>query len=106
MADVPVGSMYGALAEKRLGDGRFVTVYPEALGSARLCVEDNERTRLHGERDGGYDRYYQYESVAAALAAFEIFSDGDAEPDGWVRAAPPRFRRRPGGDPAKEYVRE
>jgi hypothetical protein len=31
--------------------------------------------------------------------------DGDGEPDGWSRH-PPTGRRRPGGDPDKEYVSE
>ncbi len=93
------------LREKRLDDGRWVTFYVELFGYASICVEDNIRAVEHNERDGGYDKYYQYPSVKKAYIAYEQFTDGD-EPDGWIRAAPPRFRRRPNGDPSLEFIRE
>src|SRR5205085_1646492 len=41
----------------------------------------------------------------AAIAAMKAWDpDKDPEPDGWVRHVP-SFRRRPGGDKSKEYVR-
>ncbi len=93
------------LREKRLDDGRWVTLYAELFGYASICIEDNIGAVKHDERDGGFDKYYQYTTIRKASAAFEQFSDGD-EPDGWIRAAPPRFRRRPNGDPSREFIRE
>jgi hypothetical protein len=44
-----------------------------------------------------------YESVPAALAAFEAWdADKRDEPDGWFRS-PTTGRRRPNGDASKEY---
>lgn len=93
------------LREKRLDDGRWVTLYAELFGYASICIEDNIRTIEHNERDGGYDKYYQYSTIRKAHQAFEEFNDGD-EPDGWIRAAPPRFRRRPNADSDLEFIRE
>ncbi len=105
------------IARRRLEDGRILTVYAEMLGTACIAIDDNAYVRgqtsadryrgtvgEHRESDGGFDAYYQYMSLGAALEAFNAMGADDEEPDGWHRAAPPRFRRRPGGDPAKEYV--
>jgi len=92
------------LNEKRLLDGRWVTAYAELSGTANLAVEDNPRTVEHNERDGGFDKYYQYPTIEAALLAFEQFTEDTVEPDGWIRASPPSYRRRPDGDPTKEYI--
>jgi len=92
------------LTEKRLNDGRWVTSYAELTGTASICIEDNVRTVEHGERDGGFDKYYQYSTIEDALEAFANFTEADEEPDGWIRASPPNFRRRPDGDPTREYV--
>lgn len=119
------------MISRRLEDGRILTVYLEIFGTAALAIDDNPlvrgtterderikkdaaagkptRAQLLGEQDsdGGFDFYFQYPSLESALAAFNEMQAGDAEPpDGWVRAAPPYFRRRPGGDPELEHVRE
>lgn len=39
-----------------------------------------------------------------AVAALQLLVDRDDEPDGWVRAYPMFFRRRPNGDETKEYI--
>lgn len=105
------------IAQRRLRDGRILTVYAELLGTACIAIDDNPYVRgdtawdrhlgtvgEHRESDGGYDRYFQFMSIEQALDAFNAMTVDDDEPAGWHRAAPPRFRRRPGGDPAKEYV--
>lgn len=64
--------------------------------------------------DGGYDAEYTYDhprssamAQAAAIAAM-LDWDGQAEPEGWVRAlvAGRPTRRRPEADPAREFERE
>jgi len=47
---------------------------------------------------------WQYQSRDAALVALAAW-DGEGEPEGWYRH-PATGRRRPGGDPAQEFVRE
>ena len=44
-----------------------------------------------------------YASLETALAAARAW-DGHEEPSGWLRH-PKSGRRRPGGDPAREYIR-
>lgn len=130
------------LAQRRLEDGRVLTVYAELTGTAAIAVNlarGSARCAVHNARwhghpcppsfrcgigiardeqcewvdveleefdhDGGYDLYFQFPTVEAALVAYHAMEAGQEEPEGWTRAAPPRFRRRPEGDPAKEFVR-
>jgi hypothetical protein len=53
----------------------------------------------------GYERRWCYESYADALRALAEWTtrDGEDEPGGWHRD-PTTGRRRPDGDPAREYV--
>jgi hypothetical protein len=83
------------LATKPLPDGRVACVLPLFFACARLGV---------GPADcAGFTEVYDYDNHAAALAALERW-DGTGEPAGWMRN-PTTGRRRPGGDPGKEYVR-
>ena len=50
----------------------------------------------------GYEERWCYDTEAGAKAAFAAWN-GEGEPTGWHRH-PATGRRRPGGDPAKEYV--
>lgn len=114
--------MPGAVAERRLDDGRLLTVYPELFGTGCLMIDDNAYVRgeAHCDRDlasgefpwprrgrgsdGGSDFYFQFASVALAVAALEAMVVTELEPAGWFRAAPPRWRRRlPDG---REFVSE
>lgn len=84
-----------------LGQERILTLYPELMGTAALAVE----WRRPGGPDGGFDAYFQYPSFVDGLEAIAAMRPEDDEPPaGWIRAAPPRFRRRPGGDPELEFV--
>lgn len=52
---------------------------------------------------GVWSEGWYYRSVDAACAALGAWTD-EPEPSGWVRHLPSN-RRRPDGDPAREYVR-
>ncbi len=81
------------IAEADLGDGRYIHVVPMTFGKARLNV---------GHQDHFYDDGWCYASPIAALMA-AVAWDGEGEPDGWHRHVT-SGRRRPDGDPAREYV--
>ena len=86
------GPAYG----RRLPGGRWVFVYYELFRSAKLGV---------GRRGAGcLDECWQYQDRAVAVAAARSW-DGVGEPEGWTRHWA-SGRRRPDGDPAREYVRE
>ena len=81
---------------KPIGDGLYACCYrPGFMWSLIVGVI--------GDTIGYRDRWdYETESgVATALLTW----DGTGEPTGWHRH-PDSGRRRPGGDPAKEYVQE
>jgi len=59
----------------------------------------------HADDGFGYDTEWTYETEERALAALKKWNPLEqAEPEGWHRH-PDSGRRRPDGDPAKEYVR-
>jgi hypothetical protein len=68
-----------------------------------LAINDNVQP---GDPDPeSFDRGYEYETFGEALLALILY-DGEGDPlNGWTRAFPPYYRRRPGGDPAHEEVR-
>jgi hypothetical protein len=82
---------------KQLPDGRLMGVYRMILDQGRLFLGGNTT---------GYDQAWDYPDFVRALAA-AVFFDGNGDPaDGWarhVRAGSPT-RRRPFGDPAREYL--
>lgn len=103
--------IWPAAISRRLGDGRILTATQELFGTGQILIDDNpamhqiaERSGEPTESDGGADFYFQFESFAEAVAAMVAMDDDQAEPNGWIRAAPPRFRRRPDGDPLREFV--
>lgn len=49
----------------------------------------------------GYEKRYCYKTIEGALQALEAW-DGTGDPEGWHRA-PDTARRRPDGDPTREY---
>jgi hypothetical protein len=79
-----------------LADGRLLTVEPTLYG-ARLCIGDADDAINHTD-------VWCYPDQAAAIAAMDAWN-GEGEPTGWHRH-PSSGRRRPGGDPAREHVRE
>jgi hypothetical protein len=87
----------GALAERLLPDGcGELCVYPLLFGAARLTFGRDPECPF------GYDDCWDYPDAVAALAAMHAW-DGQGEPEGWHRH-PTSGRRRPEGDPAREYV--
>lgn len=86
----------GSLYTRELGDGRELTVYPMTFGKARLCI---------GEAGAPtYEDAWCYAFPALAVEAAKNWDgEGDA-PVGWHRHIG-SGRRRPDGDPAREYVR-
>jgi hypothetical protein len=57
-----------------------------------------------GWNDGVYTATWNYEAIAQDAGWRAALGwDGEGEPEGWHRG--PGGRRRPGGDPAKEFVR-
>lgn len=83
-----------------LEDGRFIGLGLLLLGQAHIVM-----TAPGADSSQGYAEAWQYETVGAAVAAFERWDPmSECEPEGWVRHIP-SYRRRPGGDPAREHVR-
>lgn len=78
---------------KEAPDGRRIAVLPLIYTAAVI---------IGPEHTGSYDDRWCYVDVEAALAAAKAW-DGTGEPEGWHRH-PTTGRRRPEGDPAKEYV--
>lgn len=78
---------------REMPDGRIAWVFP-MLFTARIGVGLPTSRTL--------DDAWCYEEPSAALAAMHAW-DGEGEPDGWHRH-PSSGRRRPGGDPNKEYI--
>jgi hypothetical protein len=92
----PEHSYPGTLAVRKLADGRLLCVYPMTFGKARLCI---------GPDDGySIDDAWCYENPQLAIAVcYDWDGKGDA-PLGWHRHIG-SGRRRPDGDPEREYVR-
>lgn len=78
---------------KDLDDGRVVWVFP-MMYNARIGVGLGSM--------GTLDDGWCYESVEVAIRAAQAW-EGEGEPEGWHRH-PGSGRRRPGGDPAQEFV--
>jgi len=84
---------------KVVGD-RYAAIQPMTFGKFRLKLGPVARLN---RRDYWDDVEYCYENVTAALEALNAW-DGVTEPSGWFRC-PTDARRRPDGDPSREYVR-
>ncbi len=86
----------GCFTRKDLGEGFYGQIMPMLLGNWRLCL---------GRYDDevNVENAWCYHGLLRAAQALADWTDPDKEPDGWVRN-PQTGRRRPDGDPAKEYV--
>lgn len=89
----------GAVTWKEAADGSMIDVIALMHGYANIAI-----TTPFDMLFNVYSDVWQYQSVQAALAAHDAW-DGVGEPTGWYRH-PASGRRRPDGDPAKEFVRE
>jgi hypothetical protein len=86
----------GAIYQRALGDGREVCVMPKIFTTAVTIGRADDAW--------GYTTHYCYETpIQAAIAAAEWDPATKPEPSGWFRH-PQTGRRRPGGDPSKEYI--
>lgn len=92
--DIPAGRE-GAVYHRALSDGREITVYPLVMSTGRVCVGE--------QASHTYDDAYCYETVELAVLAASVW-DGDGDPpEGWFRHVG-SGRRRPAGDPGREYI--
>lgn len=88
----------GTLYERVLDDGRQIDLCPMTFGKVRLCIGEAPCSE-HGYEDG-----WCYEDPIGGLEAAESW-DGEGDPPvGWHRHLG-SGRRRPDGDPEREYVR-
>lgn len=81
------------LHRKEMPDGREALVVPRMF---------NALISVGPPGADWYDTHWCYETPGQALMALEEW-DGTGEPEGWFRHAG-SGRRRPGGDPEKEYI--
>jgi len=86
----------GAILSREFPTGVCACVYSMSYGKGRICVG------IVAEWAYSYDHAYCYESIAQAVEALKAW-DGTGEPQGWFRN-PDTGRRRPNGDPTKEYI--
>lgn len=86
------------VTKRDLGDGRSIWLVPQLFGNVLICIGPNDQEL--------YSDQWQYQNISAAIVAFVSWlPDKQAEPDGWYRH-PTSGRRRPDGDPAREYVHQ
>lgn len=84
-----------AWPHRGLRDGRLLAVEPLLMGAGRLHIVDDELSVASAQ-------IFDYQELHDALEAMHRWN-GKGEPDGWYRHRPSN-RRRPDGDPAREYV--
>lgn len=84
------------LAVRKLPDGRALAVVQMTFGKARLCLGPGDLVT--------YDIGWCYDDPEVAVSELKRWDPTkEKEPNGWMRE-PHSGRRRPGGDPKKEYV--
>lgn len=88
---------WGDWPTRALPDGRFLAVELLLWGAGRLHV-------ARSMYDMGGSSVYDFTSADRAVVEMFMWS-GEGEPVGWYRHRPSN-RRRPNGDPSKEYVAE
>lgn len=93
-------AMVRAPNEKLFPPGRFIVLEAMAFGSVRICISH--------ETCQSFEDFWQYtDAPSGIIGLFQWIISDDEEPTGWVRASCRgdfRFRRRPDGDPAREYL--
>lgn len=86
----------GALLARELDGGVLIVVYPMAFGNGRVCLGTLEDR-------SGFDDAWCYATCEQAIEAAAIWDGAGDPPVGWHRHIR-SGRRRPNGDPAKEYI--
>jgi len=96
--DVPIEGIIGS----RLLDGNVLVTFSPIIGGWRVAIAN---PRFDKPNTVSWDQAYEFDDYhwADALIAFVEYGQNDYEPSGWERHIPSE-RRRPGGDPAKEYI--
>jgi hypothetical protein len=90
--------MYGAVAFRKLGNGRAVWIYP-MMYTFKLCIGPLGTP--------WYDDGWCYKDLSSAQKAFKTWKpELEREPSGWVRHPPTGRRRFPDGNPEFEETRE
>ncbi len=86
---------FGYVAWRCLPDGTVLAVAPMLFGNGRLYVDVHET---------GYRDFYCYDGLQNAIDNMNKFDPAsDQEPSGWKRHFS-SGRRRPDGDPDREFV--
>jgi hypothetical protein len=83
-------------------------------GTVLVLARERHWKLCQGPQGGQIERFWEYPVANENIAVVMLETwDGEGEPrDGWVRAAPPHFRRRfardglPDGHPDTEEIRE
>lgn len=86
---------------KKFSDGRVLYLFYQGSGMT-IGISQNDQ-------DFGYQDIYNYFHNPHAAWVAALGWDGEGEPEGWSRAKninASKFRRRPDGDPSKEYEAE
>lgn len=81
---------------RTLPDGREVWLAPLLFGGARLSIASDPLVASD---------VYDFQDADRACLEWMLWVPEGGEPEGWYRHRPSN-RRRPGGDPTKEYVSE
>lgn len=88
---------WGDWAHRWMIDGRLLALEPLLMGGARLHVVTDATSTRSSE-------IFDFQDADRGVVELFLWS-GEGEPEGWYRHRPSN-RRRPGGDPSKEYVAE
>lgn len=83
------------LVKRILPDGRVVRLYQMLGQNTRIALSKNED-------DDGFLQLYCYHNKQKAIEQANLW-DGNSDPDGWYKHIN-TGRRRPNGDPEKEYI--
>lgn len=89
------GSAWREWPHRALADGRLLAVEPLLMGAGRLHIVADEASTASVS-------IYDFTDLSDALVQLHRWN-GRGEPKGWYRHRPSN-RRRPDGDPKRQYV--
>lgn len=84
----------GSIYHRELPDERIIVVYPQIF-TTRLCIGPTQTPT--------YDDAWCYHTPSDAITAATTWNGQNDPPDGWHRHIS-TGRRRPNGDPTREYI--
>lgn len=93
--------------EKWCKDNGYSLVFPKDETKIVTLLENPFNTQIIVGEEFSVNERYTYTTSAEAFMAFVRWTqqECEGEPDGWIRHQPSN-RRREGGDPNKETIRE